>query len=66
MPSTASRSSGSGTSGNLVAGNLVGTNAAGTAAIPNGVTAFAIDTGASGNTIGGLTTTPGTGAGNLI
>ena len=56
---------GSGTTGNLVAGNLIGTNAAGTAALANPY-GVVIHAGASGNTIGGLTTTPGTGAGNLI
>jgi len=57
---------GSGVSGNLVAGNLIGTNAAGTGALANGAYGVEIDTGASGNTIGGLAATPGTGAGNVI
>ena len=38
---------------------------AGTAAIANNI-GVEIDGGASGNTIGGLTATPGTGAGNVI
>ena len=41
--------------GNTVAGNYIGVNAAGTAAIANGETGVMIDTGASGNTIGGAT-----------
>ena len=45
---------GTGTSSNLVAGNLIGTNAAGTAAIPDDF-GVVIDSGASGNTIGGST-----------
>ncbi len=49
-------------SDNLVEGNFVGTNAAGTAALANGSNGVAIDSGASGNTIGGTIT----GAGNLI
>ena len=57
---------GSGTTGNLVVGNFIGTNAAGTAAIANGTDGVEIDTGATSNTIGGLTSTPGTGAGNVI
>ena len=56
---------GAGTTDNLVQGNLIGTNAAGTAAVKSG-TGVEINFGATGNTIGGLTTTPGTGAGNLI
>ena len=49
---------------NLIEGNAIGSNYAGTAAIPNsfGLTLAT----ASNNTIGGLTATPGTGAGNLI
>ena len=58
--------------GNLIEGNTVGTDASGTNPLPN---AFEIDPGASdggivllgnGNTVGGVTSTPGTGAGNLI
>src|SRR5262249_50295704 len=56
----------SGTTGVLVAGNFIGTNATGTSAIANGTEGIQIDSGASGNTIGGLTATPGTGAGNVI
>jgi hypothetical protein len=51
-------------SSNLVQGNLIGTNAAGTVALANGFAGVAIF--ASGNTVGGLTSTPGTGAGNVI
>ncbi len=57
--------SGAGASGNVVAGNLIGTDIAGSVAIANAI-GVEIDTGASGNTIGGLTSVPGTGAGNLI
>ena len=52
-------------SGILVAGDLIGTNLAGTSAVPN-ATGVELEGGSSGNTIGGLTTTPGTGAGNVI
>ncbi len=55
----------SGTTGNVVEGNLIGTDITGTVAIPN-ATGVSIDSFASGNTIGGLTATPGTGAGNVI
>jgi hypothetical protein len=51
--------------GNLVQGNYIGTNAAGTAALPNVQNGVNIN-GAPSNTIGGLTATPGTGAGNVI
>jgi hypothetical protein len=51
----------SGTSGNLVEGNLIGTNPAGSAALANEYGVF-IDSGASGNTIGGTVSA----AGNLI
>lgn len=57
---------GNGTAGNVVAGNYIGTNAAGAAAIPNISDGVQITLGASNNTIGGLTATPGTGAGNVI
>ena len=46
---------GTGTASNVVLGNLIGTNAAGTAAIANGQDGVEIDTGASGNIIGGTT-----------
>ena len=49
---------------NVVEGDYVGTNATGTAALPNG-TGIAIE-GGTGNTIGGATSVPGTGAGNVI
>jgi VCBS repeat-containing protein len=46
---------GTAATGNTVAGNYIGLNAAGTAAIANGENGVMIDTGASGNTIGGAT-----------
>ena len=49
-----------------MAGDYIGTDAAGTVACANVGDGVEIDTGASGNTIGGLTATPGTGAGNVI
>ena len=49
------------TSKNVVAGNRIGIGATGTITIPNG-TGIEIDTGASGNTIGG----PAAGSGNVI
>ena len=54
-----------GASNTTVEGNYIGTGVSGTVALPNegGVK---IDSGATGNTIGGLTNVPGTGAGNLI
>ena len=60
---------------NLVEGNFIGTDTTGTVAIANNTETsaisyiyggIAINTGASGNTVGGLTATPGSGAGNLI
>ena len=54
-----------GANGNLVAGNFIGTDKTGTMAIGN-ATGVEIDTSASGNTIGGVTSTPGTGLGNVI
>ena len=54
-----------GATGNTVEGNYIGTDITGTLALPN-ADGVVIDTGASGNTIGGTTTLPGTGAGNLI
>ena len=52
--------------GNVVEGDYIGTDVTGTVALANGTNGVQIDTGASANTIGGLTTTPGTGAGNVI
>src|SRR4029077_3967390 len=57
---------GSGTMGNLVEGNYIGTNAAGDSALGNTIYGLLINGGASGNTIGGATSVPGTGAGNVI
>jgi hypothetical protein len=63
---------GAGASGNLVAGNDIGTNQAGTASLDNGVFDVKVDTGASDNTIGGLTDdgsgnpAPGSAPGNVI
>src|SRR5262249_8945976 len=53
---------GTGTTGNLVAANPIAPNAAGSAAIANGTDGVEIDTGASGNTIGGTSA----GARNVI
>jgi Ca2+-binding RTX toxin-like protein len=50
---------------NLVAGNDIGTDITGAAAIANTI-GVDINAGASGNTIGGAATSPGTGAGNVI
>ncbi len=62
----------SGANANLVEGDYVGTDITGTVALGNNLSGdgnfsgVAIDGGASVNTIGGLTATPGTGAGNII
>ncbi len=56
---------GSGTTGTIVVGNQVGTDITGTIALPD-QTGVYIAYGATDNTIGGLTSTPGTDAGNLI
>jgi hypothetical protein len=53
------------TSGNVVEGNFIGTDATGTVPLQNDSGIFLTGT-AGGNTIGGLTATPGTGAGNVI
>jgi Ca2+-binding RTX toxin-like protein len=58
--------SGAGTSSNVVVGNYIGTGPTGTIAIANLDYGVSIDTSASGNTIGGATLAPGTGAGNVI
>ena len=52
---------------NVVAGDFIGTDLTGTSAIANGTHRRRDRSGrASGNTIGGLTSTPGTGPGNVI
>ena len=56
---------GSTATANLVAGNFIGTDITGKLAVAN-LQGVVIADGASNNTIGGLTTTPGTGAGNVI
>ncbi len=57
---------GNGTSGNAVEGNYIGTNAAGTGIVANSSDGVHILSGATNNTVGGLTATPGMGAGNVI
>ena len=52
-------------SGDVIEGNYIGTNAAGNAAVANAY-AVNVDNGSTDTTIGGLTASPGTGAGNLI
>jgi hypothetical protein len=52
-----------GTSGNSVLGNFIGTSAPGTAAIANAV---GVRISGASTVIGGVTTQPGTGAGNVI
>jgi hypothetical protein len=54
-----------GASGNLVEGNYVGVGADGATALANAIGVW-IKLQSANNTIGGLTTTPGTGAGNVI
>ena len=54
-----------GATANLVAGNFIGTDKNGSMAIGN-ATGVEIDSSATGNTIGGVTSTPGTGPGNVI
>ena len=54
-----------GATANVVAGNFIGTDKNGSMAIGN-ATGVEIDTSATGNTIGGVTSTPGTGPGNVI
>ncbi len=57
---------GGGSTGNVVAGNYVGLNVDGTQALGNQQQGIYITGGASNNTIGGLTSTPGTGLGNVV
>ncbi len=57
---------GAGVTGNVVEGNYIGTNLTGTAAVANTGDGVQITGGATNNTVGGITATPGTGAGNLI
>ena len=57
--------SGGQSTGTIVAGNKIGTDITGTLALPNSH-GVEIANGATNNTIGGLTGTPGTGAGNII
>ena len=58
--------SGIGAINNKVAGNYIGLGSDGTTPIGNTASGVQIFGGASGNTVGGLTATPGTGAGNVI
>ena len=53
---------GTGTSNNVVAGNFIGTDSTGTQRLANGSDGVILDTGSSGNTIGGTVA----GAGNVI
>ena len=55
-----------GSGSGIVEGNYIGTNAAGTSAVGNGLDGVGVENGVTFNTIGGLTATPGTGAGNVI
>jgi parallel beta-helix repeat protein len=55
-----------GSTGNLVQGNYVGTDKTGLVALPNHGSGVVVAYGATGNTVGGATATPGAGAGNLI
>ena len=56
---------GASATGDAVEGNLIGTDVSGTVGVSNG-DGVEVDSGASSNRIGGLTATPGTGAGNVI
>ena len=53
------------TTGNVVEGNYIGTDVTGTVALGNGNENLEIDN-ATGTQVGGLTSTPGTGPGNVI
>jgi hypothetical protein len=55
-----------GGSNNTLQGNFIGTDVTGTIALPNPNVGVDLNTGLSGNVIGGLTATPGTPPGNLI
>ena len=58
--------SGLGADGDVVEGDLIGTDATGSVAEPNGQDGVELDSEALNNTIGGVTSTPGTGAGDII
>ena len=58
--------SGAGTDGTIIQGNFIGTDKNGTAALPNFFPGVAVINGAMHTQVGGLTATPGTGAGNVI
>jgi hypothetical protein len=58
--------SGSSATGNIVEGDYIGTDVTGSVALGNGGDGVLVEGGATNNTIGGLTGTPGTGAGNVI
>ena len=51
---------------NVVAGNYIGTDPTGTIAVPNSDHGVYLESTGGGNTIGGATSVPGTGAGNLF
>lgn len=53
-----------GTTGNIVRGNYIGVGATGGTAVGNGASGVVVTS--AGNFIGGLTTMPGTGSGNVI
>ncbi len=55
-----------GAADNLIEGNHIGTDAMGTVALYNGLNEVLLADTAGGNTIGGATSVPGTGAGNRI
>ena len=55
-----------GTSGNVVAGNWIGLNAVGNGALPNLFGGVELRSGPSNNVIGGVTSVPDSGLGNVI
>ena len=55
-----------GTVDNVIAGNFIGTDSTGTIAVPNSDHGVIVIATGGGNTIGGATSVPGTGLGNLV